>query len=539
MSAPSMSELPEIPTQEALFIDRYEVVGRIASGGMATVHLARLSGAGGFQRLFAIKQLHQHLADNKEFVDMFLDEARLAASIHHPNVVPILEVGTGERGYYLVMEYIEGGTLVSLIGAATAKEVTIPIPIVNRLMLDLLAGLHEAHELNDADGNPAGLVHRDVSPHNVLIGVDGITRITDFGVARAAARLSGTRVGQLKGKIAYMAPEQVIGDVEVDRRADVFAAGVVMWEALSLRRLFKGKNEASTLSAVLHKPLVTPRRDLDAALEAVCLKALARSRDDRYATCAEFAEALETAARGSQGIASSKEVAKLVRDLLGDQIGEQRASVRRPRTDSHSSTGSGSGSLGGSASGPGSGSGSVSRAGSRSLSDSGSGSGPIDAASPASSTLTRALLPGSTTLPSADASGSGVVVPPSAAPKRGRVLIVGGLAAAAVISVGVWFALPSVVARPNPDASAVTPKPSVDARETATATAAQPTATVAPEAPPASAAAATTESKSRHRVYGPAPVAPPKATPSAAAAPPAPAPTPPPTSKGRVFREDL
>ncbi len=229
-------------------VDRYELIGEIASGGMATVYLARLTGVGGFQRFVAMKRLHPHLAGEAEFVEMFLDEARLAAGIHHPNVVPILEVHASPIGYYLVMEYIEGDTLARLLARSASKGQRLPVPIVLRVMLDTLAGLHAAHELRDDHGDPVHLVHRDVSPQNVLVGSDGVARITDFGVARAASRLTATRVGQLKGKIAYMAPEQAAGVEELDRRADVFSAGIVVWEALASRRLFKAENEAATLS---------------------------------------------------------------------------------------------------------------------------------------------------------------------------------------------------------------------------------------------------------------------------------------------------
>jgi eukaryotic-like serine/threonine-protein kinase len=181
-------------------VDRYELMGEIASGGMATVYLARLTGMGGFQRFVAMKRLHPHLASEKEFVEMFLDEARIAARIHHPNVVPILEVGASPVGYYLVMEYIEGDTLARLLARAASTGKKLPVSIALRVGIDMLSGLHAAHELHDDQNQPVNLVHRDVSPQNVLVGQDGIARITDFGVARAASRLTATRVGQLKGK---------------------------------------------------------------------------------------------------------------------------------------------------------------------------------------------------------------------------------------------------------------------------------------------------------------------------------------------------
>jgi serine/threonine-protein kinase len=311
-------------------LDRYELVAELASGGMATVFLGRILGVGGFQRFVAIKRLHPHLASEQEFVEMFLDEARLAASIHHPNVVSILEVGTSDRGYYLVMEYIEGDTLARLLARATTSRERIPVPIVIRIVLDTLNGLHAAHELRDDNENLLNLVHRDVSPQNILVGINGTARITDFGVARAATRLSSTRSGQLKGKLAYMAPEQARGGV-IDRRADVFAVGTVLWEVLADKRLFKGEGEADTLNRVLFEPI--PRlRDVAPSvppvLEAVTMKSLERDPEKRQASAQVFSEELEKAARSVHAIATVREVAEYVTKVLGQDIAQQREAVR-------------------------------------------------------------------------------------------------------------------------------------------------------------------------------------------------------------------
>jgi serine/threonine-protein kinase len=312
-------------------IDRYELVGEIASGGMATVYLARLTGVGGFQRFFAVKRLHPHLAGESGFVEMFLDEARLAAKIHHPNVVPILEVGTGEHGYYLVMEYVEGDTMARLLArAAASPQRRLPVPIALRIGIDMLQGLHAAHELHDETGAPLELVHRDVSPQNVLVGIDGVVRITDFGVAHAASRLTATRVGQLKGKIAYMAPEQANGSEELDRRADVFSAGIVIWEALAARRLFKAENEAATLSRVLSAsvPDIGTVCPLPPGIVRVVMAALDRDPNNRPPTCAAFADVIEKAATGEYQPATSRELAQYVEEVLGREITEQREAVR-------------------------------------------------------------------------------------------------------------------------------------------------------------------------------------------------------------------
>jgi len=298
---------------------------------MATVFLARLSGVGGFQRFTAIKRLHPHLAREPEFIEMFLEEARLAARIHHPNVVPILEIGTSDEGYYIVMEYVEGDTLGRLLARSAQTGQRLPTKVGLRVVIDMLAGLDAAHELKDDDGNPFGIVHRDISPQNVLVGVDGSSRLSDFGVARATAKLSTTRTGQLKGKLAYMAPEQAKGARDIDRRADIFASGVVLWEVLACRRLFKGDGEADTLNRVLHEPIPPVRSaapTVPAALEAVVAKALERDRTKRFSTAAEFADALERASRVVGALGTHKDVATHLESVLGTEISQQREAVR-------------------------------------------------------------------------------------------------------------------------------------------------------------------------------------------------------------------
>ncbi|AKT42344.1 serine/threonine protein kinase [Chondromyces crocatus] len=320
------------PSDARRRLDRYELIGEIASGGMASVFLARLAGVGGFQRFIAIKRLHPHLANEREFIDMFLDEARLAAGIHSPHVVPILEIGTTDAGYYLVMEYIEGDTLARVLARSASRGNALSPSVVVRIMLDALVGLHAAHELLGPDGRPVSLVHRDCSPQNILIGVDGCTRLTDFGVARATSRLSSTRPDRMKGKLAYMSPEQAGGDA-LDRRSDLFAMGTVLWESLAGRRLFKGDSEGATLTRIMTEPI--PRlRDANpeaaAALDEVCARALERYPEPRFQTAAEMAEALERAASESlpEGVASPRQVAAVMQELLGQEIAAQRESVR-------------------------------------------------------------------------------------------------------------------------------------------------------------------------------------------------------------------
>ncbi len=294
---------------------RYEILKPIAAGGMATVYLGRALGMGGFERLVAIKLMHSHIVAEQEFVTMFLDEARLAARIRHPNVVPTLDVQESQDGLFLIMEYIEGASLHQILRAAGATPGAMPLGIVLRVMLDTLAGLHAAHELEDDEGNPLALVHRDVSPANVLLGTDGVARITDFGVARAEARLSSTRGGQLKGKLPYMPPEQLMNE-GIDRRCDVYAAGAVMWEALIGRRLFQADSDGATLNMIMAGPSATPRQldpTIPEVVDAACMRALAKSKEQRFATAADFSEALEQAAHtAGVPIASTRVVASFV-----------------------------------------------------------------------------------------------------------------------------------------------------------------------------------------------------------------------------------
>ena len=273
--------------------ERYELRHPLASGGMATVYLGRMSTHGGLSRTVAIKRLHPHVADNPAFVAMFFDEARLAMRIQHPNVVGTFDVAQVGGEQLLVMDYIHGESLVVLMQGARARAEPIPPAVLSSIVGGVLAGLHAAHEATGETGEPLGIVHRDVSPQNVLVGVDGVTRVLDFGVAKAVGRMQTTETGQVKGKLAYMAPEQMSAR-EVDRRADLFAAGILLWEGLANRRLFDGDGPAQIVGNVLALDIAPPR-GLGDALDLVALKALERHPELRFATAREMAVALEQA----------------------------------------------------------------------------------------------------------------------------------------------------------------------------------------------------------------------------------------------------
>lgn len=304
-------------------LGRYELLKPIARGGMATVCLARVSGEGGFERLVAIKVMHPHICDDQEFVAMFLDEARIAARIRHPNVVSTLDVDRSPDGLFLVMEYVEGDSLHTVLRHAARHRLALPLNVAARIGIDMLEGLHAAHELKDEAGVGLQIIHRDVSPQNVLIGSDGVSRITDFGVAQARSRLATTQGAGLKGKVAYLSPEQIRGE-HLDRRADIFAASIVLWELFSGRRLFRGQSEGETLAAILDGR-ITPLNEVQPAisekLAQVVGRGLSASRDDRYDTAVAMADAVESAVREVCGGAAN---ARSVATWLGSlEIPEQ------------------------------------------------------------------------------------------------------------------------------------------------------------------------------------------------------------------------
>jgi serine/threonine protein kinase len=277
-------------------VGRYVLYGELASGGMATVHFGRLVGPVGFARTVAIKRLHAHLAKDPEFVAMFLDEARLVARISHPNVVPTLDVVAEDGELLLVMEYVQGESLGRLVRAAQATG-GVPSAVASAIFIGVLEGLHAAHEARSDRGEPLDIVHRDVSPQNILVGIDGVSHVLDFGIAKAAGRLQHTTEGQLKGKFAYMSPEQLVSG-SVDRRTDIYAASVVLWEALVGTRLFKGETPGAVVWEAINRDIPAPSSVvpcLPEAIDAVVLKGLAREQNERYATAHEMALALEDA----------------------------------------------------------------------------------------------------------------------------------------------------------------------------------------------------------------------------------------------------
>jgi serine/threonine protein kinase len=312
-------------------LGRYALYEKLASGGMASVHIGRLLGPVGFARTVAIKRMHPQFAADPEFVSMFLDEARLAARIRHPNVVPTLDVVAMTDELFLVMEFVQGESLARLIRAAGARGERIPPEMLTAMMVGALHGLHAAHEAKSDSGMPLDIVHRDVTPQNILVGIDGVARVLDFGVAKAAGRLQTTRDGQLKGKLGYMAPEQIRG--EVSRRTDVYAASVVLWEALTGKRLFRGDNDAQVLSQILEGCRIRPSEraaGVPPALDEVTMRGLATDPAQRFPTARDMARALEEAIP----LATASRIGDWVEQAAKQTLDERSARIASIESDS-------------------------------------------------------------------------------------------------------------------------------------------------------------------------------------------------------------
>lgn len=274
-------------------IGKYVLCGELARGGMATIFIGHAVGS---TRPLAIKTMNVH-GSSPELITMFLDELALAGSVKHRNIVQTIEVVSTDDDLCLVMEYVEGETVSKLVRACREQNLVLPIPIVAGIVCSALQGLHAVHEATDATGKPLEIIHRDVSPQNIVVGVDGVTRLLDFGVAKAAVRLQQTRTGELKGKVAYMAPEQ-LDRHEVSRSTDLYAMAIVLWEALTGKRLFEAETEGQLVRRVMQGTTTPPssvRPDVSPALDAVVMRALARAPGDRYPSARHLAGAIEGA----------------------------------------------------------------------------------------------------------------------------------------------------------------------------------------------------------------------------------------------------
>ncbi|MFK7986447.1 MAG: serine/threonine protein kinase [Sandaracinaceae bacterium] len=339
-------ELDEPEAPEAVdkveSIGKYQLAFQLASGGMATVYLARADGPAGFEKLVALKRIHPHLAKERAYVEMFLDEARIASRITHANVCSVFDFGEVEGEYFIAMEYLVGEPLSQVLRRLHKQREMIRRPqymlLVARVMSEACEGLHAAHELRDPRGEPLGVVHRDVSPQNLFVTFDGTCRVVDFGIARARDKIHQTATGELKGKFSYMSPEQIREGREVDRRTDVWALGVMIWEMLTFQRLFRRSSQSKTMYAVLEgevKPPSAVRNGIPEALDTIVLKALSRDPAERYPTARALGQDLAAFLASAGEAFGAAEVAEWMGELFegGEARSRQLMDVARMPRD--------------------------------------------------------------------------------------------------------------------------------------------------------------------------------------------------------------
>ncbi len=304
---------------------RYELIKKIATGGMAEIFLARQAGIEGFEKLLVLKRILPHLAENEEFVEMFLHEARVAVRLNHPNIVQIYDLGEEGGAYFIAMEYIHGEDARRIWRTCEKAGMNLPIPLACRIAMDAAAGLAYAHKRCDAAGRPLNIIHRDISPQNLLVSFEGSVKVVDFGIAKAADQATQTRSGVLKGKYSYMSPEQASG-LDIDQRTDQFALGIVLHELLTFQRLFKRSNEIQTLTAVADCQVPRPsslNSNVAPELDAIVMKALAKNPDDRFANLQEFQLALEEWLVTTRQPSSNALLSTFLKSLYADRLAQE------------------------------------------------------------------------------------------------------------------------------------------------------------------------------------------------------------------------
>ncbi|MEE2961563.1 MAG: serine/threonine-protein kinase [Myxococcota bacterium] len=309
----------------------YLLLDRVNVGGMAEIFRAKSFGLQGFEKILAIKRILPNMAEDDEFINMFVDEARIAVQLNHPNIVQIYELGMYREQYYIAMEYVSGRDLRQILDNFRGSERKLPLSVAAYIIIRICEGLDYAHSKEDGKGRPLNVIHRDVSPQNILVGYSGEVKITDFGIAKAEDRVSKTQAGVLKGKFSYMSPEQVRGH-ELDHRADIFSVGILLYEMITGERLFMGASDFAILEKVRNAEVSTPREycpDMPEELEGVIMKALAGERDERYQTVGELGEAMEMFLIEERSIFNSKKLSQFMQLEY-----EQEMTAERERLES-------------------------------------------------------------------------------------------------------------------------------------------------------------------------------------------------------------
>lgn len=320
--------------KEQTTLGRYKLLALLATGGMAEIHLARQAGIKGFERLVVVKKILPHLAAEEAFLEMFFDEARIASLLNHPNIVQIYDLGQEDDDYFMAMEYLEGESLSFLEREARKKERYMSPALAAGIVAQICDGLEYAHAFKNHEGQTMNIVHRDVSPQNIIVLFSGGVKLVDFGIAKAASQMHKTRVGSIKGKLSYLAPEQCEGKA-VDHRTDVFSLGVVLWELLTRRRLFKRDNEGATLNAVMNEEIPKVRKvrpQVPVSLGTVAMRALQKAPEDRFQTAGEMGAALRDYLLKTGEAAGTAEIAAFINGALGERAQNKKIMLERLRT---------------------------------------------------------------------------------------------------------------------------------------------------------------------------------------------------------------
>ena len=309
------------PAEVGSAANSYEILAKLAIGGMAEIFLARGASAAGVERYVVLKRVLGHRADDEHFVQMFLDEARLAAQLQHPNIAQVYDIGKLGDSFFFTMEYVHGETVRTLLQRSHGLRRLIPIGSVLTIVAGAAAGLHHAHDRKGMDGVHLGIVHRDVSPSNLMVSYEGTVKVVDFGVAKAAHRSTETQSGTVKGKICYMSPEQCRGG-QIDRRSDLFSLGIVMWEMLTTERLFRRASDFENMQAIVNDQVPPPsalRPEVPPEIDHIVMRLLAKNPDDRYQTADELHEAIENAAMRTSSVLSTVSLGRYFRELFGQR----------------------------------------------------------------------------------------------------------------------------------------------------------------------------------------------------------------------------
>jgi serine/threonine protein kinase len=323
---------------KAVRFGKYTLLDRIAVGGMAEIFLARQAGLEGFEKTIVIKRIRPHLSKQGSFVKMFLNEAKLAAQLNHPNIVQIYDLGKINESYFIAMEYIFGRDMRRIIPKADTKEIPFPMVYALKIASSVCEGLFYAHQKADIYGNPLNIVHRDITPENIFVSFDGTVKVLDFGIAKAANQIEQTKAGEIKGKLSYMSPEQCMGK-PLDCRSDIFSLGTVLYEWLTGFKLFTGESEVAILKNITEGKIYKPsyfKSDIPDAVEAILMKSLEKDRDKRYQTAWEMQYDLDQFLSQNEFTPSNIHLSNFLRQLFLDEMEDEKARLAQasPAVDS-------------------------------------------------------------------------------------------------------------------------------------------------------------------------------------------------------------